>query len=297
MIAPPIITGPGVTVDFNLTPMRIHELAIQWWCHNHFFVRDGYPVPVIFSKPMDAFADFKAQWGKGQENPYAYLLDPKLVDKEGTPLYEPYPSPARYPLISITRRRQAYRNYGTFSIHRARHISWPTTSKDVHRQDLGNVRVRNRPLGVNFHLDISFFCLRPDTQALFMQNVWACFWRNGAQPQTWIRAAYPTEEGKLMVRMCLESDLNDATEEDRGGKQIIYQTTFSVRVEGYQMDLANRIVPALWEITKNLNAVLSPTQLETIMSVTEDLRDVEENAILDQRPGIPIPGTVTWNPP
>jgi len=290
----PIITGPGVTPDFNLTPMRIHELALQWWCHTHFFVADGYPVPVVFAKPMDAFADFKQQWSN-PDNPYLYLL--KAKNKNGSPLYEPYPSPARYPLISITRRRQSYRNYGTFSTHRARHISWPTVSNDVVKQDLGNVRVRNRPIGLNFHLDVTYWCLRPDTQALFMQRVWACFWRNGAQPQTWIRAKYPTEENVMLIRLCLESDVSDATEDDRGSQQIRYQTTFSVRVEGYQVDMQDLVLPALWQVTTNLNAVVAPDTLEQLMTSTVDLRDIDENPVIDNRAGIPVAGTITWTPP
>ena len=270
-----LIDGPESAVDSNLSSMRLHELALKWWCHTHFLVTSGYPVPVVFSKPMDAYSHFTQLWSKA-ENPFSYLLDAK--DKDGRPLYQPYPEPARLPLISINRKRQSFRNYGTFSTRRRRYISWPTVSSDVKTNDLASARVRNRPMGINFHLDVSHWCLRPDTQALFMQRVWNCFWRSGGAPQTWILVRFPTEERDLMVRMALESDVVDATSDEPGQEQVKYCTSFSVKIEGWQVDMRDLVVPTLWHLKTNLSAdSVDFETLSAMYSVTEDLRNNVED--------------------
>lgn len=276
--------------------MRVHELALQRWCNTHFFVREGYPVPVVFSKPMDAFGHFTEIWKSG-ENPFQYLLD--IKDEKGTPLYEPYPSPPRYPLISINRRRQSYRPAGNFSIHRRRTVSWPTVSNDVDREDLGSVRVRNRPMGVNFHFDITFWCLRPDTQALFFQKAWHCFWRSGGVPQTWVPTLYPTEEGMLNVRMALEGDISDGTPDDPVQDQVKYQTNMAVRIEGWHMDMRDEVLPAFWTLITNFNLMVgdgevNPYQLQTVYAQSIDLRSQCENPNILTRvtnPPVPSPGS------
>lgn len=296
-IREPIIDGPESTPNSMITPMRIHEMAIMNWCNSHFFVRDGYPVPVIFSKPMDAFSHFQDLW-KSSENPFRYLLDVK--DEKGTPLYEPYPSPPRYPLISVNRRRESFRPSGNFSTHRQRTVSWPTVSDGTDRQDLGSVRVRNRPMGINFHLDVSFWCLRPDTQALFMQRVWGCFWRSGGAPQTWIPVSFPTEEGTIQVRMVMEGDLTDATPDDPGVEQVKYQTSFGLRIEGWQVDMRDLVLPTLWKVMTNVNYEVSPGVLATVYSKTEDLRDSCSNPNIltrESSPEVPEPreSALYWN--
>ena len=280
----PIINGPESTADWNLTPMRVHELALMHWCHRNFPIRPGYPVPVVFSKPMDAFGRFSEQW-KRSDNPFNYLLD--LKDEKGQPLYEPDPAPPRYPLLCVNRRNESYRSYGTFSTHRRRTVSWPTISDEVTREDLGNVRVRNRPMGINFHFDLTFWCLRPDTQAVFMQRVWNAFWRSGGTPQTWIPTRFPTEEGAMQVRMALEGDVTDATPNDPGQEQVKFQTSFGVRVEGWQMDMRDLVLPAFWLEIIRVNAEVSPGVLENLYTRTFDLRDECQNPNILTRDGIP----------
>ena len=107
------------------TSMRYHELALQAWLNVWAVVRVGYPVPVIFAAPMDAFSQFEQLWAQ-DTNPFRYLFD--LKDAKGTPLYEPFPSPMRYPIISVYRKGWKYRMYQNFSIHRWRQINWPTVS-------------------------------------------------------------------------------------------------------------------------------------------------------------------------
>ena len=72
------------------TSMRYHELALQRWLNRVFQVREGYAIPVVFTSPMDAFSQFRQLWSR-DNNPFNYLLD--LKDANGTPLYEPFPSP------------------------------------------------------------------------------------------------------------------------------------------------------------------------------------------------------------
>lgn len=281
-----IITGPESTPNWELTPMRVHEIALMRWCHANFFVADGYPTPVIFAKPMDAFGQFKSLWKK-PDNPFTYLL--QIKDKKGTPLYQPYPEPAMLPLISINRRKQTFRTLQNYSIHRNRHVSWPTVDKGVTREDLGAVRVRNRPMAVSFHLDVTFLCLRPDTQAVFMQRVWNCFWRSGGRPQTWIPVAYPTELGLTNVHMELEGDITDTTADDPGDSQVLFRTSFSVRIDGWQLDLQDLTYPAIWYQVINFNLAISPTKLLPLFSTRTDMRPIEENYALDTRGGIPKP--------
>jgi len=281
-----LLEGPVSTVNSDLTPMRIHEVALMHWCHRNFLVQDGYPVPVVFSKPMDAYGSFQTLW-KADNNPFAYLLEAR--DTQGRPLYEPFPEPCRLPLISINRRRQTFRTTGNFSIHRQRKVSWPTVidpdTKTIYREDLGNVRVRNRPMGISFHLDVSFWCLRPDTQAVFIQRVWNCFWRSGGKPQLWMPVAYPTD-GKLQVHVELEGDINDSTTDDPGQEQVKYQTSFSVRIDGWQVDMRDTVLPALWiEIIRG--NIVFPELIERVFQIENDMRPDETNPDLDTRAGIP----------
>ena len=148
------------------TSMRYHELNLQRWLSSRFFVREGYGVPVVFSTPMDAASHFKQLWSD-ENNPFKYLLE--LKDAEGTPLYEPHPSPIRYPLISVMRRGIRYRPYQNFSIHSWRHINWPTVSDPgepgpgteqqgvgLVKCDLGNVTTSRMPLDFYYCFQIYF---------------------------------------------------------------------------------------------------------------------------------------------
>ena len=107
----------GDLLDYTISPMRVHEVALQRWLYDNFFVMAGYPIPVVFSTPMDAFAEFQRLWqGKGEKNPFKFLLDAK--DVNGNALYEPYPANIRYPLISVSRTGFVYRTTQSYGIHR-----------------------------------------------------------------------------------------------------------------------------------------------------------------------------------
>src|SRR5215831_4071325 len=115
------------TGSLQSTSMRYHELWLQRWLNAKFVVRWGVPCPVVFSTPLDAYSLFTRLWADSN-NPFKYLLDAK--DENGTPLYEPYPSPVRYPLISVMRKGVKLRPYQNFSVHRWQHVNWPTISDE-----------------------------------------------------------------------------------------------------------------------------------------------------------------------
>jgi hypothetical protein len=144
-------------------------------------------------------------------------------------------------------------------------------------------------MAVSFHLDMTFLCLRPDTQAVFMQRVWNCFWRSGGKPQTWIPVAYPTEMGPTNVHMELESDIVDTTADDPGDNQVMFRTSFSVRIDGWQLDLRDQVYPAIWYQVLNFNLAIAPRHLLPLFSIRTDMRPIEENYTLDHRRGTPAP--------
>ena len=207
----PVLTTPTVELPRQLLPQknvrqvtmdvtegRVHELALQNWFYRNFFVMEGYPVPVVFATPMDAFSVFANLW-KAEHNPFKYLLDAK--DCEGTPLYEPYPSPVRYPLISVKKLGWTPRINQSYGIHRWRHMGYPTTSTvnavkpgevgGLTQNDLGNVMTSTMPTAWDFRYQIDHFCTRPDTQAIFVHRVMRTMVIAGGAMQTWIRVVYP----------------------------------------------------------------------------------------------------------
>lgn len=290
--------------------MRYHELALQRWLNKLFFVREGYPVPVVFTSPMDAFSYFQQLWADAN-NPFQYLFD--LKDANGTPLYEPHPSPIRYPIISVYRKGWKYRQYQNFSIHRWRHINWPTVANagterygpqaqgwDITKCQLGNVTTSRRPMAWDYRFQIDHFCNRPDTQAFFVEQLMQEFWRTGGTiPQTWILVPYPGW-GNRLVRLYIDGDIESLTpEEPEEGKNVEYRTSFTVVVEGFDVDLYYEIYPALWEIVFRFGPV-APITLEQCFNLekTVDIRVEGSNTTLDVRPNVPSAGTcqdVLWD--
>jgi hypothetical protein len=107
---------------------------------------------------MDAFSQFTRLWSEAN-NPFLYLL--QAVNDDGTPLYQPYPAPVRYPLLSVYRKGFKYRTYQNFSIHKFRHINWPTVSDDVGRCELGNVTTSRMPMAWDYRFQIDFSATGP----------------------------------------------------------------------------------------------------------------------------------------
>lgn len=227
--------------------MRIHELALQAWCYRHFHVTQGYPVPVIFATPRDAFAEFTRLWTAG--GPFSYLLDAK--DEQGTPLYEPYPSNVRYPLISIARGKWSSRPAQNWSLHINRKAYYPTKATlgdGVALGDMGNVVQARHPQAWNFSYQLEFYCKRPDTQAMFVQALMNAFPTQTSSVQTWIPVIYPGWFGlrQTYCRMFLDSEIDPVYDLDTSQSEMEYRTSFSVVVEGYNPDLDRTMYPVLW---------------------------------------------------
>lgn len=288
------------------TSMRYHELAIQRWLNKLFFVREGYPVPVVFTSPMDAFSNFRQLWADNN-NPFKYLLD--LVDAKGTPLYEPFPSPVRYPIISVHRKNWKLRQYQNFSIHRWRHLNWPTVSNTgpavngvpnvgtgLTKFDLGNVTTSRIPMAWDYRFQIDHFCLRPDTQAFFINQLMEEFYRTGGTtPQTWIKVAYPGW-GERLVRLYIDGEVESMTpEEPETDKSIEFRTSITVVLEGFDVDLRYKVFPAFWTLVFASGSV-DPTALETAYRVlgTQDARIDNANPVLDDRPDVPTQANDNW---
>lgn len=280
------------TGSLDVTSMRYHELWLQRWLYQRFFVREGYPVPVVFSTPMDAFGTFARLWSDDQ-NPFAYLLD--LKDENGAPLYQPFPGPVRYPLISVTRKNIQYRTQQNFSIHRWRHINWPTVSdagEEVYGREqqgvgltqcnLGNVTTAMMPMAFNYRFQIDHFCLRPDTQAFFIERLLRQFWRTGGALQTWIQVIYPGW-GEQLVRMFVEGDVVEhPAPEKEDNKAIEFRTTASIVVEGYSVDVDYKVYPALWYYVFR-NVLPEDAEALGLPIGKVDMRPVSENTIFDDR--------------
>lgn len=275
------------------TSMRYHELALQGWLNRRFLVREGYPVPVVFASPMDAFSKFKDLWSRDQ-NPFNYLFD--LKDDKGTPLYEPHPSVPRYPLLSVMRKSWKYRQQQNYSIHQWRQVNWPTVSKDVNREDLGTVTVSSMPMGWDYRFQVEFYSMRPDTQAFFIETMMRQFWRSGGALQTWMPINYPGI-GQHYIRLILEGDSLDwsTPDEPEADKIAEYRTTVNVTIEGYSIDVNFQAVPTLWTLIVG-DASASAADLEQIAPLVEDnLRIDNANPTMLGRDNVPDNGTnATW---
>jgi hypothetical protein len=269
--------------------MRYHEFAMQAWLYSHFYVREGYPVPVVFGTPMDAFSKFKDLWAKST-NPFNYLFD--LKDENGTPLYEPHPAVPRYPLISVSRKGWKYRTSQNYSIHQWRRLNWPTVADDVKREDLGYVTVSDMPMAWDYRFQITFYSTRPDTQAFFIESFMREFNRTGGTPQTWLPISYPGI-GNHLIRLFMadESIEWETPEEPEPDKIMEYRTSINVTLEGYSIDARFRPVPALWTliIGGGPATVDELTQISPI--VTDNLRIGNNNPVLDDRANVPANGT------
>jgi hypothetical protein len=266
--------------------MRYHELALQRWLYSNFFVREGFPIPVVFSTPMDAFGNFDKLW-KSNANPFKYLFD--LKDEQGKPLYEPYPANLRYPLISIFRRGWRYRPEQNYSIHQWRKMNWPTVSNPVGRCQLANVAVSYRPMAWDYRWQIDHYAMRPDTQAYFVEKLMRSMWITGGTPQCWVLIHYPGI-GLHRIRMFIEGDIENTTlEEPEDQKHVEFRTTFTLCLEGYSIDQDIQFLPALWTlIIRGQEQSANPDELgEALDQQTEDLRLRDDNATMLARQNVP----------
>lgn len=267
------------------TGMRYHELALTRWLNSTFMVREGVPVPVIMASPLDAYSAFMRLWSDAN-NPFKYLLDAK--DDNGTPLYQPYPAPINYPLITVRRRGYKYRSYQNFSVHRIRHINWPTVSQNVGKCELGTVTTSRYPVAWDYKFQIDFYCSQPDTLAFYVEKLMHLFYKSGGSPQEWISVNYPVW-GERLVRLALEGDIEDTTpEEPDDTKKVEFRSTLNVTLEGFAIDLNFQFQPALWSLVYGSKAV-SPDNLTMLFEPNrvEELRYRDDNRTLDSRSDVP----------
>jgi hypothetical protein len=275
--------------DSEISGMRVHELAVQRWLNHRFLVAAGYPMPVLFTKPMSAYADFRQYWQQsGPSNPFAYLLQAK--DKQGKPLYQPHPAAPAYPLLTINRLSWKFAPQRNFGYDWFRHGGWLSVSKDVTRQELGEVRQTRMPQAWDYRLQIDHYCVRPDSQANFIQELQQGFFPSASVPNTWIKAAFPGILGLKLVRVLLDGDINDATEEEPVDGYRVFRTTINVIVEGWLTDPDYLVVPALWKVVGNVQAVPPDTlgQLYSETVVAQVTKEQEENGIFNTAPNMPV---------
>lgn len=273
--------------DIDSVSSRYHDLWLRRWLYGLFFVREGYPTPVVFASPSDAFSQFQTLWSL-DKNPFRYLLD--LKDAAGTPLYEPHPSPVRYPLISVYKKGMGYRRWQNFSYHRWRHINWPTVSADVLKCDLGNVVTSYMPMAWDFRYQIDYFSMRPDSQAFWIDKYVREMHRTGGDPQTWIVVVYPGW-GTQLVRLRQDGDIeNNTPDAPPDGEHTEYRSTINLVLEGFALDLNYAVYPALWElIFRNSAEITDPQDAYTILT-SADLRVNDDNPTLDSRSNVPPEG-------
>ena len=131
-----------------------------------------------------------------------------------------------------------------------------------------------------FRSQVDHFCLRPDTQALFVRRLFRQFARTGGSLQAWIPVSYPGW-GVQTIRVTLDGDIDNMTpEEPEDGKRVEFRTSCSLVVEGYSVDVDFRQVPAAWTIVFG-QGTPSPEALQAAYS--EDLRLDGRNETLETR--------------
>lgn len=267
--------------------MRYHELALQRWFYSTFFVQTGYPIPVVFGTPMDAFGEFSKLWKK-DKSPFTYLFD--LKDSSGTPIYEPYPSTLRYPLISVLRKNWKYRAEQSYGVHQFRHMNWPTVDRDVGKCDLGYVTTSFRPNAWDYSFQVDHFCMRPDTQAYFIETLMRSFVVGGGSPQTWMTIHFPVL-GLQRIRMYIDGNIENSTkEEPENQTNMEFRTTFTLCVEGYSVDQDVKFVPTLWNLLlRSSGESADPGELVAAFNeqIRVDLRLDDDNVTLDGRNYVP----------
>lgn len=244
-------------------------------------------MPVIFTTPMSAFADYKQIWSQ-PNNAFSYLLNLKV---DGRPAYQPHPSPPSYPLITVKRQDWSFAPQRNFGSQWWRHAGWPSVNKDVVKRDLGTVYQTRMPQAWDYHLQLDHYSTRPDGQAHFIQEFQQGFFPSASIPNTWIKAVYPGVYGTKLIRVLLEGRVADATEEEPADGYRVYRTTAAITVEGWIVDPDKLEIPAFWHEVDTVK-VVDPLTLATIYSRVidkgENDRDYEQNPIFDAATPMPV---------
>ena len=102
--------------------------------------------------------------------------------------------------------------------------------------------------------------------------------------QTWIKVDYPGMGSKL-VRLYIDGDIDNLTpEEPEDSKNVEYRTSFTLVIEGYDVDLDYKIYPALWNVMMRFGSV-PPESLDSAFDFTAsvDMREKPENPNITYR--------------
>jgi hypothetical protein len=171
-----------------------------------------------------------------------------------------------------------------------RNAGWPTVASNVKKNDLGVVREQRMPQAWDYRLQIDHYATRPDQQAHFIQELQLGWFPSASIPNTWIKAVYPNIFGKKLVRIVLDGDITDSTEEEPVDSYRVYRTTVNIIVQGWVPDPDFLYINAFWVQAENVQAI-SPQQLNEAFNAdvtqTEDLRSTEENGIFNSAPNMP----------
>lgn len=292
-------------IDTSITGMRVHELAIQNYLYKHFVVAEGYPVPVVFASPMDAYAAANTLWQAKEEenNPFQYLR--ALKDENGKAAY-PYPDNIRYPIISVKRMGWTPDIQRSWGIHKWRKAWYPSivgelqeketiieSSGTIVQHDLAHVAQVRMPTGWNYKFQIDHFCKYPETQAWFVDSVMRSFPFAGGSMQTWIPVMYPTFYGAELraIRLYLEGNIETPSLFEPEDGQVEFRTSFNIVLEGYSPDRDVELHPVLWTIASSI-CPLCPGELKELFDgpcVEEeaDLREPMANRVFNEKQDLP----------
>lgn len=273
--------------NLELTSVRVHAVALNRWFNSAFLVADGYPIPVIFATPMDAFSKFNLLWSRAN-NPFLYLkeIDSPHVD----------PTNPKFPLINISFKGATLRPEQNYGSRVFRRIDWQTVSgveSGVTKSNLGISTQARYPQAWNFQYQVDFWCLRPDTQSIFIDQLIERFKFGGGSAQAFVSTVYPGYVGWTLCRTTLDGNsIQDTTEKDPGDSVLKFRTTFGLTVEGWKPDLDRSYVPTLWYAVFGDSAI-SSTDLTNYYSLHEgsrygvDLRTSMDNPVVKLRSDMP----------
>jgi hypothetical protein len=289
--------------QLEFTAMRVHELALQRWLNKSFIFKEGFPIPVVFATPRDAHHNFANLW-KSENNPYAYLKG--LKDKDGKPVFQPYPSNVFYPLISVSRLNWRFRQSQSYGARINRTAYYPTVqgtlptditvvgNGTISRNDMAWAAHNHWPVGWDFRFQVDHFCNFPQTQSVFVNRLMERFKHTGGIPQTYMAAKYPFPQRKQFIRAYIESDIDNVNNDAQDEQSQEIRTSFTVVLEGYWYDYKTEIAPVLWYVGLGKDsAVVPPDELDRWFDFNEiypgldDVRIGANNPTIESRGGLP----------
>jgi hypothetical protein len=275
---------PGNLQEVSLSAVRLHGFALRRWFYRNFLLREGFPIPVVYAVPMDAFAEFRRLWT--DTNSLDYL---KSTNAQALGVW---PQNIVTPLISFVFTGDKYRPDLTASTRVNRTYAWVTAGNPAKTSinQLGNVQQVRYSQAAEFNFQVDFWCQKPETQAIFYEQLAQAFRVSSAGTrQTWVTVPYPVTHGTQNVRLIQTSDTSNLTESQSApeGNIVMYHTSFTVSIEGYYPDRTSFIVPTAWymglSITQN-----NPSPLElTTLYLLNSGNLAQQNPVLALRSNLP----------